>query len=138
MEITVFDSKGRITTMAKKAATAPTGSAEVTATPAQKKKAAAPRTPKHVKAQAVAAAVEGFVAAIISPTREAEPESVEVKHAEAKIVEPTTPVELKQAEVTHEDISKLAYVLYLERKGENGSMADDWFRAEQQLRGKSR
>ena len=90
--------------MAKKAAnTASTETSSLTKMPA------APRTRKHVKAQAIAAvaAVEEFVTAILHPAK---------------------------PEPTHEDLSRLAYRFYLERGGQNGSPAEDWLRAEQTLR----
>jgi hypothetical protein len=104
MEITVFDSKGRFTTMAKKATSTTSVSAAAPA-PAPVKKAAAPRAKKHVKAQV----------------------------AEPVTVEPEVAVESVAIAVTHEDISRLAYQFYLERKGQNGSPAEDWLRAEQAL-----
>jgi len=93
---------------------------ESSATPSPlAKKPAAPRTRKHVKAQAVAvaAAVEEFVSAIVHPSP-VKPAAAETKPAP-----------------THEDVSRLAYKLYLERGGRNGSPADDWMRAEQTLLG---
>ena len=38
------------------------------------------------------------------------------------------------AEPTHEEISKLAYALWLEHGGGEGSAEQDWLEAEQQLR----
>lgn len=73
-----------------------------------KKPAAAPRAHKHVKAQAAVAAVEEFVAALVHPAK---------------------------PKPSHEEVSRMAYRLYLERAGQNGSPAEDWLRAEQTLRG---
>ena len=70
MEITVFDLKGRKTIMAKKVAktsAASANSASASPAPAPKKKTAEPRAKKHVKANAIAAAVEGFVTAVVNP-----------------------------------------------------------------------
>jgi hypothetical protein len=121
MEITVFDRDWRITVMPKKAM----NTSESSATPSPlAKKPAALRTRKHVKAQAVAvaAAFEEFVSAIVHPAP-AQPAAAETKPA------------AKQPTPTHEDVSRLAYKLYLERGGLNGSPAEDWLRAEQTLLG---
>lgn len=40
--------------------------------------------------------------------------------------------------ITDDQIRERAYQLYLERGGRNGSDADDWFRAESELRGHKR
>ena len=98
--------------MAKKAVNTAESSASSSSSPRK----AAPRARKHVKSQAVAvaAAVEEFVSVMVHP-----------KVAE----EAVTP------EPKHEDVSRLAYRFYLERGGQNGSPADDWFRAEHTLRG---
>jgi DUF2934 family protein len=104
MEITVFDSKGRFTTMAKKAAKTAAAAAGATASaspaPAPIKKTEGPRVKKHVKAKVV--------------------EATEAAPAVAKTI-------------THEEISRLAYKFYLDRGGVNGSPAEDWARAEQAL-----
>lgn len=87
---------------------------------------------KHIKAQAagVAAAVEGFVHAIATPVAEEAPAqlSPEVALKASPKIAPT---------ISQEEIAVLAYEYYLDRKGESGSQADDWLRAEAALKAKS-
>lgn len=132
--------------MAKKAATTTNIAMDKTASSA----AAAPkkspsREKKHLKAQAagVAAAVEGFVQAIVNPAAESAAKPQEISDTmpetvEAPITEnPAHAVSAKPAEpktVSEKEIAILAYEFYLGRGGQNGSQADDWFRAEQTLR----
>ncbi len=140
MEITIFDSKGRFITMAKKA-TKNTNSVSEASGAAPARKTVEPRGKKHLKAQAVgvAAAVEGFVHAIVGPASGVV-KSVEVEKDAGPVSEIAEPeaanieAPAQKAEVTHEDISRLAYSYYLNRGGQNGSEADDWARAEHTLR----
>ncbi len=107
-----------------------------------KKKASASR-PKHLKAQAVAvaAAVEGFVQSLGTSTTHHVDKAEEIEQDHTPEVSPVmkeeAPLE-EQAqsapEVSQAEIAALAYRFYLERGGQNGSQADDWFRAEQALR----
>ncbi len=143
--------------MAKKVTKTTATSTEQTASGAApaKKKASASR-PKHLKAQAVAvaAAVEGFVQSLGASTAHHVEKAVEIEQDQAPetieaVAEPaapevSSPVIKEEApleeqaqiapEVSHAEISALAYRFYLERGGQNGSQADDWFRAEQALR----
>jgi hypothetical protein len=152
MDITILNSKGRFTTMAKKAAAttniAMDKSASSSAGTAPKKSQS--REKKHLKAQAagVAAAVEGFVQAIVGPAgesaakpqeiTEAVPETLAQETLSAPIAETPVHTELAKAAapkvVSEEEIAILAYEFYLERGGQNGSQADDWLRAEKTLR----
>jgi len=120
-----------------------------------KKKASASR-PKHIKAQAVAvaAAVEGFVQSLGASTTHHVEKAAEIEQdqapetiiavAETTAPEVASPVIKEEApleeqaqsarEVSYAEVCALAYRFYLERGGQNGSQADDWFRAEEALR----
>lgn len=123
-------------------------SAPVTSTGAQK--AAGSRTKKHLKAQAlgVAAAVEGFVNAITQTPAEPEPDQtaqpenrnntadltpVAAPPAQAAPVHENAGESAAPAPVSHEQIATLAYHYFESRKGQAGSPAEDWFRAEKAL-----
>lgn len=109
------------------------------------KKAAASRTQKHLKAQAsgVVAAVEGFVSAITNTVSDshavAEAPAVSASAVIAHVAAPEmeSPVTARPVStptpVTQEEIAVLAYCYYLDRRPEDGTQADDWFRAEQAL-----
>jgi hypothetical protein len=116
MEITVFDSKGRITTMAKKAAktTGMSGGATAAAAPA----------PAPVKSSAKKTETTRAKKHAIAQVPEATDTALETV---------TTPLVVAAKTVTHEEISRLAYQFYLERGAHTGSPAEDWFRAEQAL-----
>lgn len=43
----------------------------------------------------------------------------------------------KQTSVSHEEVAKLAHRFWAERGHQHGKPEDDWFRAEQELRGKA-
>lgn len=136
--------------MAKKATKTTNSLSETGAAAARK--AVEPRGKKHLKAQAsgVAAAVEGFVQAIVSPTgaapkRVEEPEEVETTEMAAETQsaeelgapEQSVAAPAMQLAPSHEEISKLAYIFYLNRGGQNGSPAEDWMRAEYELKSKT-
>jgi len=112
----------------KKTAKTSTVSIEKAVVPAPKKTATASRTKKHTKA-AVPATENIVTTGVATPLANvpAEVELVNEAPRNPVVSKPTT-------EVTEEAISRLAYQLYLERGGRNGSPADDWFRAEQILR----
>lgn len=134
--------------MAKKVSTtsAPLADQASTGAASAKKKGSASR-PKHLKAQAVAvaAAVEGFVHSLNSTVTdstatehavEAAPHQLDPTPAlveRAAAPEVTEPELHATSEISHAEISALAYRFFLERGGQNGSPADDWFRAEQAL-----
>ena len=122
MEITVFDSKGRTITMARKA-TNTTSTAKAAASEPVAKKTTT-RSRKHVKA---AAAVESVAETAAEPIVTVDP-VVETK--------PTSEVLTAAATATfsREEVETLAYQFYLQRKGKPGSAVDDWFRAEEVLR----
>ncbi|MGA9462409.1 MAG: DUF2934 domain-containing protein [Terracidiphilus sp.] len=44
---------------------------------------------------------------------------------------------LTQMKASHEQIAQLAHRFWMERGNKHGSDAEDWFRAEQELRGKA-
>ena len=44
---------------------------------------------------------------------------------------------LTQMKASHEQIAQLAHRFWMERGNQHGSDAEDWFRAEQELRGKA-
>lgn len=44
---------------------------------------------------------------------------------------------VRQMHVSHEEIARLAHRYWLERGGQHGSHAEDWLRAERELRGKA-
>lgn len=46
-----------------------------------------------------------------------------------------TIVETRQQSVSHDEIARLAHRLWTERGRQHGRHQEDWFRAEQQLRG---
>ena len=52
----------------------------------------------------------------------------------ANLLERTEELLRGPVEPTHEEISKLAYALWIERGGGAGSAEQDWLKAEQQLR----
>ena len=131
--------------MAKKAATNNIAMDKSASSSAAAPRKSTPRDKKHLKAQAagVAAAVEGFVQAIVSPAGESPAKGQEAvdtlpERLEAPITE--TPVHTESVKtvepriVSEEEIAIRAYELYLERGGRNGTQADDWFQAEQTLR----
>lgn len=122
--------------MAKKTANTNNSSME-TPGGAAPKRASVSKAKKHIRAQAagVAAAVEGFVHAIATPSEEETPKPAATDILEAPVVE--APVAREAAPVTHEAIAQLAYQFYLDREGRGGSQADDWFRAEETLKAKS-
>ncbi len=146
--------------MAKKAATTTNVAMDKSAAAsAAAPKKSQPRDKKHLKAQAagVAAAVEGFVQAMVGTSGEdalkTEPEEMNETFAETSVetsvetaaekmeapiaenpVHHTHSVAEAPKVVSEEDIAILAYTFYLERGGQNGSQADDWLRAEQTLR----
>jgi hypothetical protein len=47
------------------------------------------------------------------------------------------PTNLREMKITHQQVAELAHRLWAERGGQHGHDADDWFRAEQALRGKA-
>jgi hypothetical protein len=57
------------------------------------------------------------------------------RKAAAKKIE-EAPVQ-KPILVTHEEVAKLAHRFWAERGHNHGNHVDDWFRAEQELRGKA-
>ena len=67
-------------------------------------------------------------------TAVAETTTPEVVSPVIKEVAPLEEQAQSAPEVSHAEISALAYRFYLERGGQNGSQADDWFRAEEALR----
>jgi hypothetical protein len=54
---------------------------------------------------------------------------------EARI--PSTLAAVKTMTLSDEQVRARAYELYLERRGNGGTAEEDWFRAEEELRGKS-
>lgn len=91
------------------------------------KKATAPRKPRKSTAAKVQAPKPEAV-------KTAPAKSATAKQAapEAKV----TPFKTKHA-ATHEEIARLAHRFWMERGGQHGHDADDWFRAEQILLGKA-
>jgi hypothetical protein len=87
------------------------------------KKATAPRKPRSTATAKKAEAAKP-VAAKPAAKKKAAPKT--------KI----TPVRTMHA-ATHEEIARLAHRFWLERGGQHGFDADDWFRAEQMLLGKA-
>jgi Protein of unknown function (DUF2934) len=47
-----------------------------------------------------------------------------------------TPIDQPRV-VSHEDVARLAHRFWAERGHQHGNPAEDWFRAEQELRGKA-
>ena len=144
--------------MAKKVTKTTATSADQVSSGAAPAKEASTSGPKDLKSQAVAvaAAVEGFVQSLgatithdVEKAAEAEPveeaASIQARPAPAPVegLVPDIIGEAKEpelveaspttAEVSQAEVSALAYRFYLERGGQNGSPADDWFRAEQAL-----
>jgi len=80
--------------------------------------------------------------AVAAKTVAAKPEAVKTapaKPATTKKAAPearVTPFKTKHA-ATHEEIARLAHRFWMERGGQHGHDADDWFRAEQILLGKA-
>ncbi|HTA78955.1 MAG TPA: DUF2934 domain-containing protein [Terracidiphilus sp.] len=56
-----------------------------------------------------------------------------------KTVAASNPADQKmtQMKISHDEIAKLAHRYWLERGGQHGSHAEDWLRAERELRGKA-
>lgn len=48
-----------------------------------------------------------------------------------------TEPKVTQMHVSHDDIARLAHRYWMERGGQHGSHAEDWLRAERELRGKA-
>lgn len=63
-----------------------------------------------------------------------EPKTWEPKTGQPKIEQATT--EQVKA-VSHEEVARLAHRFWAERGHQHGNPAEDWFRAEQELRGKA-
>ena len=59
----------------------------------------------------------------------AKPRKTAVKKSEVATGKPTL--------VTHEEVAQLAHRFWAERGRNHGQHVDDWFRAEQELRGKA-
>lgn len=57
--------------------------------------------------------------------------------SEKRIVTNGAPTNLREMKITHQQVAELAHRLWAERGGQHGHDADDWFRAEQALRGKA-
>jgi hypothetical protein len=55
--------------------------------------------------------------------------------AEARI--PSTMATVTTMTMTDEQVRARAYELYLQRRGDDGTAEEDWYRAEAELRGKS-
>jgi hypothetical protein len=62
----------------------------------------------------------------------AKPRKAVAKKAEAEV----TPIDQPRV-VSHEDVARLAHRFWAERGHQHGNPAEDWFRAEQELRGKA-
>jgi hypothetical protein len=68
------------------------------------------------------------------------PRVAAAKKTESKEATPkkkTAKDNLTQMKATHEQIAQLAHRFWMERGNQHGSDAEDWFRAEQELRGKA-
>ena len=63
----------------------------------------------------------------------AKPRKSAAKKVEAAEV---TPIDQPRV-VSHEEVARLAHRFWAERGHQHGNPADDWFRAEQELRGKA-
>ena len=128
--------------MAKKVAKSNSGSAETGPAEAMPKtKSSSPaHVKKHVKAKvaAAAAAVEGFVQTLVesyeTPDASSEVSSNVQPEAEPETVAVAAAPVLAQPEISHEAVAKLAFCYYMDRGGNGGSQADDWFRALETLR----
>ena len=64
----------------------------------------------------------------------AKPRKTAAKKAEVAAV--VTPIDQPRV-VSHEEVARLAHRFWAERGHQHGNSAEDWFRAEQELRGKA-
>ncbi|MFP5234429.1 MAG: DUF2934 domain-containing protein [Acidobacteriota bacterium] len=59
------------------------------------------------------------------------------KAAAKKSVNNVEAIDAQQHSVSHDDVARLAHSYWKQRGGDHGHHEDDWYRAEQELRGKA-
>lgn len=59
------------------------------------------------------------------------------KAAAKKTANNVESIDAKQHSVSHDDVARLAHSYWKQRGGDHGHHEEDWYRAEQELRGKA-